>query len=208
MSFTLQTLARRSSAPLRTQIRRQVVRPASVSRRGYVSVHDAAEKTSDLPWLIGAVGVTSVGLAFILSGVSASSEGGISASPAHHEGEPSKEEKAHTPKPAGSMPQSPYDKPKGDNSVPKGAADPSAPSKASPAGRNVPPPPADNSDLAEHWEERRERHEEMKALTRRGETRAASSSSTVPSKRIASEHPREDPKRGEGEAVQKGGPRD
>ncbi|KAI0977161.1 hypothetical protein F4678DRAFT_4642 [Xylaria arbuscula] len=201
MSFTLRTLARRASV-LQPQIKRQAVPPASVLKRGYVSAHSVAENTSDLPWLIGAVGVTGVGLAFILSG--------NKASPAHHEGGHSKEEQAHPPKPSSSdsEPQSPDDKPEGDNSAPKGAADPSSPGKSSQGGQNVPPPAADSSDLAENWDEKKEGHEELKTQTRGGETKAATSSSATPSKKTASEDPREDPQKGEGEGVQKGSSRD
>ena len=40
----------------------------------------------------------------------------------------------------------------------------------------------------------------------RRDTRMATSSSDVPSKRASGEHPSEDPKKGEGEGVRKGGP--
>ncbi|KAI0431961.1 hypothetical protein F5Y09DRAFT_175133 [Xylaria sp. FL1042] len=195
MSFTIRTLARRSAA-LRTQTRRQ---GPVVSRRGYVSAHEAAEKTSDMPWLITSTVVTVLGLTYLLSGNPPAS----GSRPAlHHE-----TEKREHSTPPGTGPESPLDKPEGDDSVPRGAADPSSPDKASPVGQNVPPPPADNSDLATNWDERKEGHEELKEMTRAGETRLATSSSAVPSKKTAGEDPREDPKKGEGEAIKKGGPR-
>jgi hypothetical protein len=40
------------------------------------------------------------------------------------------------------------------------------------------------------------------------DTKVATSSSDMPSKKVAGEHPREDPQKGEGEAKQKGGPKD
>ncbi|KAI0814526.1 hypothetical protein GGR55DRAFT_436112 [Xylaria sp. FL0064] len=195
MSFTIRTLARRSA----TQIKRQgaSVRRAApmVSRRGYANMHGAADKTSDMPWLVGSIVVTAVGLAYLLSGTSAATG---SRSDLHHE----IEVREHTT-PPGKPPHTPDDKPAGDNSAPLGARDPSAPGKASPKGQEVPPPSSDNTDLAENWEERKKGHEEFKARTRAGDTKVATASSTAPSKKTSAEDPREDPKKGEGEAVQK-----
>ncbi|KAH9904991.1 hypothetical protein F4778DRAFT_780152 [Xylariomycetidae sp. FL2044] len=89
----------------------------------------------------------------------------------------------------------------------KGFSDPAADKKGEMTGKTVPPPSADNRQLADGWEERRKGHEEYKELVgRQKQTRVASSSSDMPSKRIFSEHPREDPLAGEGEAIKKGGP--
>ncbi|KAI1283573.1 hypothetical protein F5Y07DRAFT_350013 [Xylaria sp. FL0933] len=200
MSFTIRTLARRSATQIKRQgasVRRVRAAPM-VSRRGYASVHEAAEKTSDMPWLVGSIVVTAVGLAYLLSGPSAAAG---SRSDLHHE----IEVREHTTR-SGEPPHTPDDKPEGDNSAPLGAKDPSSPDKASAKGQEVPPPPSDNSDLAENWEERKKGHQEFKERTRAGETKVATSSSTAPSKKTNAEDPREDPKKGEGEAIQKGGP--
>ncbi|TGJ81231.1 hypothetical protein E0Z10_g7534 [Xylaria hypoxylon] len=211
MLFASRILAQRSAA-LRSLTRRQAVsaRLASVSRRGYAGAHGAAQKTSDTPWLLGAVGFTAAGLAYLRLGSAAPS--GAHASADHHKKDEHKDEHKETSSsPSESESESKSDSQQDenpDNSAPKGAADPNVPGKASQSGQNVPPPSADNTDLATKQDEKKQGHEEFKETTRAGETKAATSSSTAPSKKTAAEDPREDPKKGEGEAVQKGSSKD
>ncbi|KAI0457130.1 hypothetical protein F5B21DRAFT_111460 [Xylaria acuta] len=224
MSLATRIFAQQSPA-LRTLTRRQAVcaRPAYVSpvtRRGYASAsahgHGVAQKSSDMPWLLSSAGVTAVGLAYLLStGPKTSSAGhgpksADAAIEAHHE------EEEGDKKTSGSdddeqqqqQQQGGEEEEKSQDDAPKGAADPSAPSKASQSGQNVPPPSGDNADLATKWDEKKQGQEEFKETTRAGETKVATSSSTTPSKKTQAEDPREDPQKGEGEAIQKGTPRD
>jgi hypothetical protein len=53
-----------------------------------------------------------------------------------------------------------------DKPNPPGGADPHSPGKRSQSGRNVPPPSADNSDLATNWDEKKERKQEFDAQVR------------------------------------------
>ncbi|KAI8951459.1 hypothetical protein F4801DRAFT_544797 [Xylaria longipes] len=219
MSPATRIFAQRSSA-LRTLTRRQAVsaRPAYVSpaaRRGYASAHGAAAaaKSSDMPWLLSSVGVTAVGLAFLLSTAPKTSKAGHgpksadAAIEAHHEEK--EDDKASSGSDEDKEPkQEKEEEEKPQDDTPKGAADPSAPGKASQSGQNVPPPSGDNADLATKWDEKKEGQEESKEATRAGETKAATSSSETPSKKTQAEDPREDPQKGEGEAVQKGSSKD
>ncbi|KAI0396869.1 hypothetical protein F5Y17DRAFT_418136 [Xylariaceae sp. FL0594] len=197
--------AQRSSAALRTLTRKA----APAVRRGYASPSDAAHatanKTSDLPWMIAAVGVTGVGAAYLGFGPGA---GKGQAKHGHgvnvdHE---AKAEIEETPqKFTGGDPKAPAGEGKSeDKTGPKGAADPASPGKRSAVGQNVPPASGDNSSLAENWEEGKEKKQEFDEAIRSGQTRVATSSSEAPSKRKGGEHPREDPQKGEGEAVKKG----
>ncbi|KAI0517617.1 hypothetical protein F5B22DRAFT_645796 [Xylaria bambusicola] len=208
MLFSIRTLAQRS---LRAQARRATlsVRPA-LSRRGYADVHGTAQKTSELPWLISAVGVTGVGLAYLLSGPPKGAGGAHGPAAADAIAKRRKEE-TQSPRDksdSGASQPSAEDKPAGDDSAPKGADDPSNPDKATSVGRAAPPPPSDNRDLAEAWEERKEGQKELNKRIRAGDTKAATSSSQAPSKKTRGEDPREDPQKGEGEAVKKGGSKD
>ncbi|KAI1362070.1 hypothetical protein F5Y08DRAFT_313094 [Xylaria arbuscula] len=218
MLFALRTLAQRS---LRTQARRQILsaRPA-MTRRGYASIHGAAENTSEMPWLISSVGVTVVGLAYLMSGAPKGAGGshGPEAKEAiaqRHEAEAAthhdkSDSGASQPTTADDDNDKDNDKAPEDNkdSAPKGGDDPSNPGKQSQGGQNVPPPAGDNRDLAEDWEQRKEGQKELNESAKEGHTKVATSSSQTPSKKTATEDPREDPQKGEGEAVQKGGSKD
>ncbi|KAI0540211.1 hypothetical protein GGR58DRAFT_175317 [Xylaria digitata] len=212
MSFAGRMLTQRSSA-LRSLTRRRAHHPALVSRKGYASTHGAAQKPSDMPLLVSAVGVTVVGLAYIMSSKPAPS-GTHGPKPAHasvgHHKEEKEKEKPTEEAPSSeseskpeseSAPDSQQDEKPADG-TPKGAADPSARGKASQIGQDVPPPPA---DAATKSDETKRGHEELVETTRAGETKLATSSSTAPRKKTAAEDPREDPKKGQGEAVQKKG---
>ncbi|KAI3321724.1 hypothetical protein HD806DRAFT_145426 [Xylariaceae sp. AK1471] len=211
MSSAGRLFAQRSSA-LRTLTRQAVpARPqyaSPVGRRGYASAHGNAQKSSDLPWLISAVVITVPTVAYLTAnGPKRSASHGPKSGAEHEEKETSKSDDSSEEQPQDdSKSKGEGESKEEDKSVRKGGADPFSPGKRSQSGHNVPPPAADNSDLATNWEERKERKQEFDALVRAGETRVASSSSTAPSKRTAGEDPREDPKKGEGEAVKRSGP--
>lgn len=61
--------------------------------------------------------------------------------------------------------------------------------------------------MATNYEDKKEGQEQYKEMIERKDTKVATSSSDMPSKKTAAEHPREDPQKGEGEAVKKGGPK-
>ncbi|KAI1848563.1 hypothetical protein JX265_011583 [Neoarthrinium moseri] len=146
------------------------------SRRCYASQHGPA-KSSDMPWLLGSVGITVPGLAYLLSSrpKKADTHGGVS----HHgEDAPPKEETE--------------------------GGDTKAATKSSQTGQDVPPPPADSSSGSENAEGKRQKHDEDKQTMEEKDTKVATSSSDMPSKKIAGEHPREDPQKGKGDAKQKG----
>ncbi|KAF2973293.1 hypothetical protein GQX73_g334 [Xylaria multiplex] len=214
MSFAGRILTQRSFA-LRSLTRRRAVcahHPALVLRRGYASAHGAAQKPSDTPWLVSGVGLTVVGLAYIMSGNPAPSDAhgpkSAHASAGHHKEEKEKE-KENKEKPTEAPSSEPESKPESESAsesqqdkkpaadAPKGAADPSAPDKASQVGQAVPPPPADA--------ETKQGHEETVETARAGETKPATTSSTAPSKKTATEDPPKEPKKGDNEAVQKKG---
>ncbi|KAK9783665.1 hypothetical protein AB5N19_04163 [Seiridium cardinale] len=171
----------------------QLARP--VARRGYASQHSAA-KSSDLPWLIGSVGVTLPGLAYLLSNGPQKADTGGSID--HH--------KSHTKGSSDDDSEQTPSKSKSDEGSEGG--EPESSHKSAQAGQDVPPPPSDNSSLAENTEDKKKAHEEYKETMEKRDTKVATSSSDMPSKKTAGEHPREDPHKGEGEANQKGGPRD
>ncbi|XXH00707.1 glycine cleavage system H-protein subunit [Hypoxylon texense] len=170
-------------------------------RRGYASSGHGgsagAEKSSDLPWLIGSVAVTVPGVAWLLS------TGPKKADAHHHEAPVPDEEKApaveSTP-PASDSDSDSKEESSNDNNNPNAA------SESSQTGAQVPPPSADSTDPATNAGAKREAHEQYKETVERKDTRAASSASDMPSKKAAAEHPREDPQKGEGEGVKKGGP--
>ncbi|KAI8960094.1 hypothetical protein F5Y11DRAFT_280812 [Daldinia sp. FL1419] len=219
---SLRTVARRSAAfPIQRQ---SVLR--SATRRGYSSGHGGsagAEKSSDMPWLIGSVVFTVPALAWLLSSspskkTSSHSHGGAPVpdeekSPAVESGEDSSSDDSSStssPTPTPSESESESDSDSGDenpptNQLPKDG-NPKAAHISGQTGRQVPPTSADNSDMATNYEEKKDAQEQYKEMIRRKDTRVATSSSDVPSKKGAAEHPREDPQKGEGEGVQKGGP--
>ncbi|KAK5627466.1 hypothetical protein RRF57_003181 [Xylaria bambusicola] len=160
--------------------------------------------------LISSVSVTGVGLAFLLSSSPKGLGRPLGPSSANAIVRRRKEEAQglHEKSDSGASPSSAEDKPAGDNSAPGGADDPSNTDKATSVGQAVPPAPSDNRDLAEDWEQRKEGQKELNEQIRAGDTKVATSSSQAPSKRTQGEDPREDPKKGEGEAVKKGGPKD
>ncbi|CAJ2507157.1 Uu.00g083430.m01.CDS01 [Anthostomella pinea] len=203
---TSRVFAMRSSALRNVTTRvvpRQLARPAA--RRGYADApHKAASKSSDLPWLIGSVGITGLGAAFLLASgpqqkekhADAKHDAAVEHAASHPD--PAAEENDDSPESKGEESKDEVDKP--------GQGDPKAAHKSGQTGRQVPPPSADNSDLATNWDEKKEGQEQYKEMVRQKDTKVAASSSTMPSKKTATEDPREDPKKGEGEAVQKGGP--
>ncbi|KAI0123158.1 hypothetical protein BJ170DRAFT_599130 [Xylariales sp. AK1849] len=176
---------------------RQLTR--SAARRGFASQHDAA-KSSDMPWLIGSVAITVPAAAFLISnGPKKAETHGASAREEHGE-QPGEDDPGQ-------------ESPEGEESKDEGASKDELPNgdnksahKSGQTGQDVPPPPADNSSGSENTEEKKEKHEEYKETVEKRDTKAATSSSDMPSKKTAGEHPREDPQKGEGEAKQKGGP--
>ncbi|KAI8630314.1 hypothetical protein F5Y19DRAFT_59858 [Xylariaceae sp. FL1651] len=199
--------AQRSSA-LRSLSRQSLTRhtafPGAAAKRSYASAHGEAQKSSDLPWLIGSVTVTVPALAYLISnGPKRSASHGPKAGEKHGASEGTRAKGEDTP---------PKDHPdnndqangEGGDDSRGGGKDPQAPGKASMSGQNVPPPSADNRDLAEKWDEAKEGHEQYKETIEAKQTRTASSSSEMPSKKTATEDPREDPQKGEGEGAQKG----
>ncbi|KAI0600429.1 hypothetical protein F4775DRAFT_545846 [Biscogniauxia sp. FL1348] len=229
-SPALRTIRNRRIA---TIVPRQSAYPGdAVTRRGYASTSGTTHGLggSDMPWALTSVAVTVFGLAFMYYPSSSSSSPKSHASPADHRkkqdkedetehshNESEKEEKSEEVPP----PEEKHEKPEtSESSQPepeseknsneaKSAAPspgPTTKQKSSQTGAQVPPPPADNSDLVENQEARKEGHEEYKKTIEDKQTRVASSSSTFPSKKTAAENPREDPQKGEGEGVKKGGP--
>ncbi|KAI1767463.1 hypothetical protein GGR53DRAFT_112350 [Hypoxylon sp. FL1150] len=153
-------------------------------------------KRSDMPWLIASVGITVPAVAWLLA-----SSPRKPAHARHHHNSASPPESRDGRRLFSKPPEPPPD----DDGPPVNRlpinGNPKAAHRSSETGRQVPPLPADNTDLATNWEEKRKRHEEYKDLCRQKDTKAASHSNAVPSKRIAAEHPREDPKRGKGAAI-------
>ncbi|KAK7955335.1 hypothetical protein PG988_016029 [Apiospora saccharicola] len=208
-------------ASLRTLTRRSVTPTARVSRRSYASEHGPDHKSSDLPWMIAAGGVTVAGLAYLLpSGAGSKKSEGHSVSRSH--GEAKEGEEHHTTTPAStqrkdksddgeaesqdtsSEEEKNEDAPKSDKDSSSGG-DPKASHGSSQTGSQVPPPSADNKSAAEASGDKKEAHEADKKTMEKRETKVASSSSDMPSKKTAAENPSEDPKKGEGEAVKKSG---
>ncbi|KAF3056475.1 hypothetical protein GL218_06521 [Daldinia childiae] len=219
---SLRTAAKRATASTPAQ-RQSVLR--SAARRGYSSSGHAgsvgAEKSSDMPWLIGSVVFTIPALAWLLSSspskkTSEHTHGGAPVpdeekAPAVESGEDSSSSStpASTPPSSDDGSDSDSDSDSDENpptnQLPK-KGNPKAAFGSSQTGRQVPPTSADNSDMATNYEEKKGAQEEYKEMIRKKDTRVASSSSDIPSKKGAAEHPREDPQKGEGEGVQKGGP--
>ncbi|RYP62264.1 hypothetical protein DL769_007375 [Monosporascus sp. CRB-8-3] len=213
MASTTRAFALRSS--LRAAASRQtpqLVRPAA--RRGYASAHGGAAKSSDMPWLIASVAIAVPAAAYLIS------NGPKKGASAHHGG-------SETPSGAPISPEeeSPAVESSGDskhqdqgdsgednggakfsqtNSLPEDGNTRAGQTDAT--GREVPPPAASSASIAEDWNKKQEDHEEYKAASRAGETKMFSASSDAPSKKTMTEDPREDPKKGEGAAAQKGGP--
>ncbi|KAI1453294.1 hypothetical protein F4805DRAFT_461949 [Annulohypoxylon moriforme] len=213
LTSTFRSVTRRATrAPTSRQ---SIVR--SVARRGYASSHGGsagAEKTSDLPWLAGAGGFTVVGLAWLLSGPSPkpSAQGSSShatASESEPEPDPAAEDTSSDSDSSSSEPPTPPPSETSDSdseSSSSSSSSSSSPTPNSPPGQQVPPPSADNTDISTDPEGKKAAKEDYKGIIERKDTRAATSSSDVPSKKAGAEHPREDPQGGEGEGVQKGGP--
>ncbi|KAI1801528.1 hypothetical protein F4811DRAFT_533706 [Daldinia bambusicola] len=243
---SLRTVARRTAASAPAQ--RQLAL-SSTARRAYSSSGHGgsagAEKSSDMPWLIGSVAVTVPALAWILSSgpdkkTSSKTHGGAPVpdeekAPAVESGDDSSSSSASsalssissTLSPSSSSDSSDKSSSSDDSSSSSSSSSPSnynstetppptnqlpkdgnplAAFGSSQTGRTVVPPAADNTDMATNYEDKKRGHEEYKEMIRRKDTRMAASSSDVPSKKQATEHPREDPQKGEGEGVQKGGP--
>ncbi|KAI1487587.1 hypothetical protein F5X96DRAFT_649290 [Biscogniauxia mediterranea] len=232
--YRLSTLRQSSSSALRSVSRRtSTIVPRrstyptdAATRRGIASTSGPGWEGSDTPWAITSVAVTIFGLAYILAPSSSSSSSKKHSLHADHKkGKEKKEEmeQSHNEsekeetqppeekqeKPEASESSQPEPESEESSSEDKSAAPSPGPTtkhKSSQTGAQVPPPPADNSDLAENQEARKEGHEEYKKTIEDKQTRVASSSSTAPSKKTAAENPREDPQKGEGEGVKKGGP--
>ncbi|KAI0169721.1 hypothetical protein GGR52DRAFT_551180 [Hypoxylon sp. FL1284] len=191
-------------------VSRRAAAPRSTFRRGYASGGHGGQKSSDMPWLVASVGITVPAVAWLLSaGGAGSPKKHADAADAHHAAPVPDEEKAPAVE-SGPSPSS-DDKDNDDsgknpptNQQPQ-SGDPSAAHKSSQTGRAVPPAPADSSDMAADYEAKKQDHEGYKDAVGRRDTKVASSAE-FPSKKLASEHPREDPLKGEGEAVRKGGP--
>ncbi|KAI0135780.1 hypothetical protein F4814DRAFT_36601 [Daldinia grandis] len=208
---SLRSVARRAAASTPVQ-RQSVLR--SAARRGYSSSGHAgsagAEKSSDMPWLIGSIVFTVPALTWLLSSrpsnkTSSHTHGGAPVpdeekAPAVESGEDSDSSDS-----SGSDSDSSSDENPPTNQLPKDG-NPQAARGSGQTGGQVPPPSADSSDMATNYEEKKGAQEDYKDMIRKKDTRVAASSSDVPSKKGAAEHPREDPQKGEGEAVQKGGP--
>ncbi|KAI1214569.1 uncharacterized protein F4807DRAFT_1961 [Annulohypoxylon truncatum] len=213
---------------LRTVTRRAAQAPTSrqsamrtAARRGYASSGHGgsagAEKSSDLPWLIASVGITIPGLAWMLSGPSTkpashgSSHGDTPAAASEPSPDPAAEDSSDSDSDSSgsdthsSSSSSSSDSGSGSSEPPESQPNPKGTS--SQTGQQVPPPPADNTDAGTDPEGKRKAQEGYKQIIEEKNTRAATSSSDMPSKKAAAEHPREDPQKGEGEGVQKGGPK-
>ncbi|KAI2629166.1 hypothetical protein GGS26DRAFT_115971 [Hypomontagnella submonticulosa] len=197
----LRSVARRTAAPASVH-RQSLVR--STARRAYASSGHGgsagAEKTSDLPWLIGSVAITVSGLAWLLS------SGPKKADAHHHDAPVPDEEKAPAVESGADSSSDNSDDNPPTNQLPKDG-NPKAAHESGETGRKVPPPSADNTDMATNYEDKKEGQEQYKEMIERKDTKVATSSSDMPSKKTAAEHPREDPQKGEGEAVKKGGPK-
>ncbi|KAI0891537.1 hypothetical protein F4806DRAFT_500899 [Annulohypoxylon nitens] len=170
--------------------------------------------------LIGSVGFTIPALAWLYSGPSkkpaahGSSHGSSHAESSEHESgsETESESGTETPESSDSESESSDSKPEPETPPPTPSSDSDSSSKpkseTKPAIENskLPPPPADNTDMSVDPEGKKASYEDYKQMIRDKDTKKATSSSDLPSKRTAGEHPREDPQGGEGEAVKKGGP--
>ncbi|KAK8041608.1 hypothetical protein PG994_014615 [Apiospora phragmitis] len=190
------------SPAIRTSLRALTRRPAPtrVARRSYATQHASdhgASQSSDLPWMIAGGGALVGGMAYLLPTGSGSKK---LKDPRTHHGE----HKRMEPDQAKTAPDE-EKKEEGPSTILRG--DPKASYGSSQTGTQVPPPPSDNESVAGDWDKKKEGHEEVyKKTTEEKATKVASSSSDMPSKRTAAEDPSEDPKKGEGEAVKKGGP--
>ncbi|ORY71524.1 uncharacterized protein BCR38DRAFT_417112 [Pseudomassariella vexata] len=183
------TVALRST--LRAASRRATPRlllwPAA--RRSYASQHDAA-KSSDMPWLIGAVAFTVPSAAYLLySGPSKSD---------HHDDKYTEENHdAEAPPADNEFPQEESNKKSDEDKFPVEQepkhGNPAATHKPSQTGGKIAPASADNSTLAENWDDK-EGHEEYRETTENKDTKAATSSSDLSSKKGSMEHPQEDPR--------------
>ncbi|RYP01446.1 hypothetical protein DL764_006216 [Monosporascus ibericus] len=205
------------SSSLRAAASRQTPRlVCPAARRGYASAHGGAAKSSDMPWLIGSVAITVPAAAYLLSNrpkKGASAHHGGSETPS---GAPiSPDDESPAVESSGDSKQ--QDQDQGDLGEDSGGAKfsqtNSLPDDGNPragqtdaTGREVPQPSASNASLAVDWDKKKEDHEKYKAASRTGETKMFSSASEAPSKKTMTEDPREDPKKGEGAAAQKGGP--
>ncbi|KAI0099585.1 hypothetical protein F4776DRAFT_650082 [Hypoxylon sp. NC0597] len=207
LTSTLRAVARRAAPTQRQSIMR------STARRGYSSSSShggsaGAEKTSDLPWLITSVAITVPAAAWLLS--SGPGKKADSHHDSHHSAPVPDEEKSPAVESSSSSSSSSSEESSSDDDNPPtnqhpNSGNPSAAHESGQTGRQVPPPSADNSDAATDYEGKREAQEQYKDMIRDKDTRVATSSSDVPSKKTAAEHPREDPQGGEGEGVKKGG---
>ncbi|OTB18115.1 hypothetical protein K445DRAFT_314935 [Daldinia sp. EC12] len=206
---SLRAVARRTAASVPAQ-RQSALR--LTARRGYSSSGHGgsagAEKSSDMPWLIGSVAVTVPGLAWLLSSspsqkTSSKTHGG--APVPDEEKAPAVESGDESSSSSSDDDDSSSDSNPPTNQLPKDG-NPKATFGTGQTGRQVPPTSADNSDMATNYEEKKGAQDQYKEMIERKDTRVATSSSDVPSKKGAAEHPREDPQKGEGEGVQKGGP--
>ncbi|OTA67946.1 hypothetical protein K449DRAFT_430053 [Hypoxylon sp. EC38] len=208
LTSTFRAVSRRA-APAQRQL---VMR--STARRGYSSSSHGgsagAEKTSDLPWLITSVAITVPAAAWLLS--SGPNKKSSSSSSSHHDDDHHSapvpdEEKSPAVESSSSESSSSSDN---NNNPPTNQqpqeGNPTAAHQSGETGKQVPPPSADNSDMATDYEDKKDAQEQYKDMIRDKDTRVATSSSDVPSKKAAAEHPREDPQKGEGEGVKKGGP--
>ncbi|KAI1414506.1 hypothetical protein F5Y13DRAFT_158689 [Hypoxylon sp. FL1857] len=197
---TLRAVARRA-APAQRQL---AIR--STGRRTYSSSGHGgsagAEKTSDLPWLIGSVAITVPAAAWLLS----SGPNKKASSSHHHEAPVPDEEKAPAVESGSDSSSSSSSSSESSSDQPSQEGNPLAAHESGQTGKQVPPTTADNSDMATNYEEKQGAQEQYKDMIRSKDTRVATSSSDVPSKKAAAEHPREDPQKGEGEGVKKGGP--
>ncbi|KAI0849097.1 hypothetical protein F5Y00DRAFT_236591 [Daldinia vernicosa] len=190
-----------------------------------------AELSSDLPWFIASVVVTAPALAWLMTrgpkkAIAHTPGGAPGGAPVLveavvvEEKDPaveSNQDSDTSSTPASTPPESETgsdtnsdsdsnESPPPTNQLPEEGGNPQAAHTSSQTGGQVPPPSADNSDMATNYGEKKEAQGGYKEMIRHKDTRAASSSSDLPSKKGAAEHPREDPQKGEGEAVQKGGP--
>ncbi|KAK7747207.1 hypothetical protein SLS62_009149 [Diatrype stigma] len=214
-AFALRSSLRAPSAPALRQTPRLLFRPNAAARRGYASgAHEAAAQTSDLPWLIGSIAFTVPAAGYLIYKMPSRSGGG-KAHHAHHddgsEAEESSEDSGGDEKQgtetstnsakdeAGEGGTEQYDA-----SQKEGKGNPNA-GQTDATGGETPPPSADNSSIAEKWDEKKEKHEDYKQKARAGETKVLTASDDAPTKKTQSEDPREDPKGGEGEGAKKGG---
>ncbi|KAI3336181.1 hypothetical protein F4824DRAFT_500256 [Ustulina deusta] len=213
-SSVLRALAAQRSSVLRTQTKRQAtLRMGAASsrwRRGYASVHDIAAKTSDTPWLLGAVGVTVVGLAYLESGRATGSgaHGPQSADAIASHREEAAHGKLSSSSSSDSKPESEPEPQQSGADKPEGAAEGAAEQGEAPSSKEeVSQPSADGADAATKSEEEKKKkkgegNEESETTTSAGEEEGGkkaattTSSSTTPGKKTA-EDAREDSKKGE-----------